>query len=82
VVIVDPDVDERPWEMGDAMAFWRRVSPVVDWTSPGIVSRNTRVRPSSCGLRVLERRLRSVSKNLNTDWAVIYQCCGLGVEEG
>lgn len=68
-------MDEGPGAVGDAIAFWRRVSPVVEWTSPGIVSRNTRVRLSSCGFRVLERRLRSVSVNLNTDYKAIHQRC-------
>lgn len=52
--------------MGDAIAFESRVSPVADCTRPGIVSRKTRVKHSSCGLSVLERPLRSLSANLNT----------------
>jgi len=59
-------VEEGPGVMGDAIVFESRVSPVAGSTRPGIVSRKTRVKPSSCGLSVLERHLRSLSANLNT----------------
>ena len=59
-------VEEGPGVMGDATVFESRISPVADCTRPGIVSRKTRVKPSSCGLSVLVRHLRSLSTNLNT----------------
>jgi hypothetical protein len=68
---VDGDGDKTLEEgfFGEAILFCRSATSelVVEWTSPGMVSLSTRVRPSSCGLRVFERRLKSVSVNLNTD---------------
>lgn len=51
----------------------RRLSPVLDCTSPGIVSLSTLVSPSSCSFRLLDIRFKSVSVNLKTDWRTPYK---------